>query len=174
MRSLFSALCIATFSLSFLSGCGDTIVPAILSSAGQGQPSSDNPSQPRTNTCFKEALYLVEGDSFTWMSGGQQTIETKGNVGSGGGYGWNPEIEARAKSKVDLSGTDGHAALLWNDQVVDEFDITKSFLMSTRVAILSYDDEDGTRVELHVYAQPECGHWAFGVSTREQIEAIER
>jgi glycerol kinase len=66
------------------------------------------------------------------------------------------------------------AKLLWNDEVVDEFAINKTFLMSDQVAILSYEDADGTRVEFHVYAQPECGGWAFGVSTREQVEALER
>lgn len=169
MRALFLFA-----TLSCLTGCGDTVVPAILNSASHNEPASDSSPKPRKNTCFKEALYVVDGDTFTFLSGGQQTIDSTGNSSSGGGYGWNPAIEPRAKSQIDLDGTTGHAALLWNDEVVDEFSITKKFLMSTEVAVLSHDDEDGTRVELHVYAQPECGGWAFGESTRDQITALER
>jgi hypothetical protein len=169
-----AALCMAL--LTCLAGCDDTHVPAILSATSQGDtPANGATPKPRKNRCYKEAMYLVDGDTFTFLSGGQVSIGANGSSGwSSGSTGWNPEIEARAKCWSVLNGTKGSAKLLWNDEVVDEFAINKAFLMSDQVAILSYEDADGTRVEFHIYAQPECGGWAFDLTTRAEIEALER
>jgi hypothetical protein len=153
-----------------LAGCDEPWTQVIRKRQPQVGNPTDGPN--RKNTCLSDIMYLVEGDTFTYMSAGQQTFG-RGSSGQSP-YGWRPDIEPRAQSKLDLDGYAGEASLLWNDVVVETFEIDRTFLMSDEVAILAHEDPDGTRVELHVYAQPTCGAFPAAVSTRAQIEELER
>lgn len=155
-----------------LAGCEETEVPAIRQVADQVGTPSDGDGSARNNDCLMDYMYLVEGDQFTRLGGGVQSIERSADTLSG--YSLDPDIEPRAKCRTSFHGYNGQALLLWNDVVVQEFKITKSFLFRDRVEVLAYEDPDGTRVELHIFAQPECNDGPKPVSTRAEIEALER
>jgi hypothetical protein len=157
-----------------LAGCENIEVPAIQST---NQPSQESGGSFRKNDCLSDAMYLVEGDTFTYLSGGMMSFDTRGTRDETG-TGWRPDIEPRAKCKVDLDlvrgKQQGYARLLWQDVLVQEVILDNEFAFGDKPAILAYQDPDGTRVELHVYAQPDCADWPQDVSTRAEVEALER
>jgi hypothetical protein len=160
-----------------LAGCGNIEVPAIQS---KSEPSEENGGvSHRKNDCLTSVMYLVDGDTFTYLGGGgTESFDTRGSVRDETGYGWRPDIEPRAKCKVDLDWVrgkqEGYARLFWQDVLVEEVLLDNDFAFGDKPAILAYQDPDGTRVELHVYAQPECPTWPKDVSTRAEVEALER
>jgi hypothetical protein len=148
-------------------------VLSLLSGACDGDVVEVDPDGALTATrCFSGIMYLVQGDLFTRLSSAQQTIETRGRGSSSGPTGWNPDIEPRAKSQVQLKGYNGEARLLWNDAVVQRFALNQAFLESDDVGILVHDTGDGRRVELHVYARGSC-EFPPEITTRAEIEALE-
>jgi hypothetical protein len=149
-------------------------VLGLFSGACDGDVVEVDPDGSLTTTrCFSDMMYLVQGDLFTMLSGGRQTIETAARGGSSAApTGWNPDIEPRAKSQIELRGYKGEVRLLWNDAVVERFALNQAFLQSDEVGILAYDAGDGRRVELHVYARSSC-EFPPEIATRAEIEALE-
>ena len=148
-------------------------VLSLLSSACDGDVVAVEPDGALTaRRCFSDIMYLVQGDLFTRLSSGQQTIDTTGRGYSSAPTGWNPDIEPRAKSQLELKGYTGEARLLWNDAVVERFALNRAFLESDEVGILAHDSGDGRRVELHVYARNGC-EFPPEIATRAEIEALE-
>lgn len=160
---------LALASALFSAACGD--VQAI----GEAPESISADSGPRPhfrkNHCFSHALYSVDGDWFVLLDSGQESFISKhGSISSGGG---GRESEPRVRYLMDLKGSSGKFSLFWNEKLVNEFNFDKSFLLSDRVAIISHEDADGTRVELHLFAQPECKPPPNRFSMRSEIEALE-
>ncbi|HEX6244321.1 MAG TPA: hypothetical protein VFZ61_25565 [Polyangiales bacterium] len=125
--------------------------------------------------CFVHKLYLVEGDIFTFLGGGVQTIDSAKSGLSLTHPGANAEVEARATHRQELKGSRGWAELLWNDAVVDRFTVDRAFLSSGTVQILDHKHPDGTLVELHLYTTRDCSKdWLVrDVVTRELVEELE-
>jgi hypothetical protein len=122
--------------------------------------------------CLFEVLYQVEGDLFTPLSGGFQTLTRSGR--SDGPTGWRPDLEPRAKSRVSVRGYGGNAQLLWNDVVVQERSFDRGFSERSETLVLEHTDpDDGTRVELHLYARPACGHFPAEPLTRAEVAEAE-
>ena len=167
--------------MSHRSGPGSRLCWAALLALGLGACSDGSLVEVDENgnvvsRCFTHSLYLVEGDTFTFMSGGFESIDPSGRGHSSPGTGWNPMVDARAKLRTQLNGYRGWAELLWNDSVVGSFTLDRPFLTSGAVHILDYSDPDGTLVELHMYATTDCEKdWLPAVvMTRAQIEELER
>jgi hypothetical protein len=140
---------------------------------------SDGSSAPGSqNDCFMSVMYLVEGDTFTMMSAGAESFDIRGSVQDETGIGWNPDVEPRAKYQADLDrgrgGYEGFARLYWDDVLVGEALLDNDFAFGSEPVVVAYEDADGTRVEVHAYAQPDCTSWPEEVMTRAEIEALER
>lgn len=129
---------------------------------------------PYDDPCLTDTMFKVEGDLFTPLSGGAQTLDHRGFLVSEAGFGWNPEIEPRAKSHVTIDGYEGKAELFWNDKVVGTFVIDPAFALSDRTGVLEYVDPDGTRVEHHIVSRPLCLSFPDGPLTRAQLAELEK
>jgi hypothetical protein len=125
--------------------------------------------------CFSSMMYLVEGDSFTFLSGGQESIDFTGQGSSSAPTGSNPNLEKRAKCRAQFGASGGLAQLLWNDSVVRSVRLDETFIRNDDLKILAYQDPDGTEVEFHLYARQCASASSFpkSVSTRSEIEALE-
>lgn len=125
--------------------------------------------------CFIDTLYRVEGDTFTLLSSGIQTLDNPHTGFSANVAPRTGALEGRATKELRIKGYRGTAELWWNDALVETFEIDRAFVTSGTVAILDYRDPDGTLVELHLHASTHCdfGWPPVHVLSREQVEAAE-
>jgi hypothetical protein len=129
---------------------------------------------PYDDPCLNDIMFKVEGDVFTPLSGGAQTLDHRGFLVTESGFGWNPDIEPRAKSHMTIDGYEGKAELFWNDKVVGTFAIDPAFALSDQTGVVSYVDPDGTRVEYHIFARPLCASFPSGPVSRARLAELEK
>ena len=155
-----------------LAACEEIDLPPI-----ETPPADDDGDRPRKNDCFQSMMYLVEGDTFTGLGGSTESFDTRGTVRDETGYSRNP-LEPRAKCRADLDRVrgkyEGYARLYWNDELVQEAHLDHAFALGSEPVVLVHEAEDGTRVELHAFAKPECAFSSKAVMTRAEVEALER
>jgi len=139
-----------------------------------GDDDGEDDGPPYDDPCLSDFLFKVDGDVFTFLSGGLQTLDHRGNASSEGGFGWRPDIEPRAKSHLTIHGYEGNAELLWNDAVVGTLIIDPAFAVSDQTGVISYVDPDGTRIEYHVFARPLCADFPPAQISRAALAELEK
>ena len=153
-------------------GCEEMGAEALDEARRQDRP-TDLDGAPR-NEVIVYNTYLVEGDQFVYVAGGQQSFPLDRHGSSESGMSAGPDVVLRANSTLSVKGSKGNAFLYWEGMVVAEFEFDLDFFLSGEVEVLSYQAPDGTTAELHVYGRPDFQQGPQEVSNRAEIEALER
>ncbi len=172
--SLSQLLPLAAALTAGLIGCGDTVVPA-LDEAERRLENGDGGSEVAgPDTCFLSILYKVEGDQYRPKGGGQGPIDPRrAGLGSPCSILGSTNAPSLEVCHVD-GGNDGHAKLLWNNEVVAEVTIDEAFYTSGRTAVLAYDAGDAGYFEYRMFTRRSCDSLFPGpLLTREEVTEFE-